>query len=1539
MAKCGYTLLGRSFGSELELNNFLLNNKHSIDLGRVSDIVFSLNSKKDEVVSILDNKLSWATKIQRIKRNPNSILDDEDIDPESVKPYKGVTSALRLFKQPNGKQFVPNFDLDNYKNNDLFPRWAEKGYNQAEAELLGKEAGVPVNPSEFELAFNSLVGKWDLLGKVGTSLHKVAELFWKGKSLSEIIQDSEVNNYLDAATASQMYGHMEVLRNQLINLHGGGDPANVKFYPEYVVTGDTQANDDDGNPIKLLGIIDLLVVDSDGQVHIYDYKTSDKALTGWNETKKLTFDYQLAVYRQLLEQYGVPVNSSMLGIIPFTMQQFDGTTGSFESLATPTYMVNGNKEINIDYRSRNPRLAYEGASAFITNNVESIMPVEPKEDLITKDFVEHMSTGFTKLFPGYKFNRELNDATLEALKKDVRFNPSTNKWTLPDLKNPGKTLTFDSQAEAYKALESYHEALLSSKTRATERLIGNIRTAINTGNTNFLPLSNRKIKGHSAGWFIKECSRYCNSEWKVMDVPELTSLGMMLLFNKRAKYFDVLVLDNTPLKTQLKFKKGTTVLGEYASNVELEQRGIPALEGIVGNIDLMKAMLALNELPDLFREGKFKLGEIRVLNQKDETGMHTSAWQLMQNFNELTKNGRAGVDNNFSTGRIQFLENYQLAYYNMVQFCALGREQSKLNNVLSEFETNPIILDHSIENLIKMKKMLEQEYPNLTETKTTDFSSPPGIVYGYLLKAIKDLRGMHYVQEVRDGSKIALLIDNPDVMESANLRNMYKVTTDGLVHLRTNLNNFAAEMRTAMEKFWKAKGYSTERRNLIGDQLSLFKNMFVKDRDGNIDSRMRVKSPFVDRTLDAAEKEFLTFWLDRLNRYRFQNISESDLEEMRLDPDSAYYDVPLMEASSATKVQEGGKGLISWFKRKVDQFRNPKEWADRLITGALDSEHGEQLKEDMEKYEMIDMFEYSDNQTSRSNALEEHDTVFFETNLNDIIYSYAFVKERKKAYDEILPVVKATMVDMLMEANFQNLDIKNTVGYTKDYVKNKIIGQTLVPENLKGLSHYMGMIRNFTTTAALGFSPKSGLFQMMEGFWKNAGKAIIRPMGTNQFGWDEVQQAMKWVAGDMKDHFKIVSLGELINEQYAINDFDSNVYDKRLRGEPGFINFQGKMLWTTSAPDYFNRMTLFVAQMIKDGCIDAYSKKGNSLVYDWKKDKRFSAYAAGNKSDSKYGYQKALYEAMIDQFRNEGWKNDKGQPISYGDDLPMAYTNKEAQSLKSFADQTYGYYSHETQMMLKSYFLGAQYMQFRTYWSALKNRYFLRGGVYSQGNFQQLVDEAGNKVYKKLVTINGVQQYVQTTENTGEPFMVWRGNWQEGIFMSIRDGFKDMLEGFRDDGLAGAWKGAKEFWRTDNEEQRRVRHANLKQFTYDMALWTLIGGLLGYFLTQLLKEQQKADKGRNLSWGDVMLRDAESILVSSLVTSTDDLGAFESMLSPLTDWTPPSFRMLTNIWNDGCAVITGDKDFSKAVINNIGVLRQTRNFWCDASEAVESAIE
>jgi hypothetical protein len=38
-----------------------------------------------------------------------------------------------------------------------------------------------------------------------------------------------------------------------------------------------------------------------------------------------------------------------------------------------------------------------------------------------------------------------------------------------------------------------------------------------------------------------------------------------------------------------------------------------------------------------------------------------------------------------------------------------------------------------------------------------------------------------------------------------------------------------------------------------------------------------------------------------------------------------------------------------------------------------------------------------------------------------------------------------------------------------------------------------------------------------------------------------------WLLGDAKNHFKVVSMGELINEQYGINDQDINVLADRLR--------------------------------------------------------------------------------------------------------------------------------------------------------------------------------------------------------------------------------------------------------------------------------------------------------------------------------------------------------------------------------------------------------
>jgi hypothetical protein len=61
--------------------------------------------------------------------------------------------------------------------------------------------------------------------------------------------------------------------------------------------------------------------------------------------------------------------------------------------------------------------------------------------------------------------------------------------------------------------------------------------------------------------------------------------------------------------------------------------------------------------------------------------------------------------------------------------------------------------------------------------------------------------------------------------------------------------------------------------------------------------------------------------------------------------------------------------------------------------------------------------------------------------------------------------------------------------------------------------------------------------------------------------------------------------------------------------------------------------------------------------------------------------------------------------------LPRAYTNQQAESMKSLADNIYGYYTHEKKSMVHATLIGTMWMQFKTYWSGKKNQYLAQGGV------------------------------------------------------------------------------------------------------------------------------------------------------------------------------------------------------------------------------------
>ena len=152
------------------------------------------------------------------------------------------------------------------------------------------------------------------------------------------------------------------------------------------------------------------------------------------------------------------------------------------------------------------------------------------------------------------------------------------------------------------------------------------------------------------------------------------------------------------------------------------------------------------------------------------------------------------------------------------------------------------------------------------------------------------------------------------------------------------------------------------------------------------------------------------------------------------------------------------------------------------------------------------------------------------------------------------------------------------------------------------------------------------------------------------------------------------------------------------------------MFATSTGGDYFNRLAILLARMIKDGSYEAHSMKGNTLVYDPRKDKRFSYYLAerekykdadGNytkkSGDSLYNEQRNLYLLMIEQFNSEYAIVGEGH-LTEKDLIPKAYTLKERNSIKAMADRVYGAYDKDAQAQVNNKLAGIAFFQFMQYW-------------------------------------------------------------------------------------------------------------------------------------------------------------------------------------------------------------------------------------------------
>lgn len=143
--------------------------------------------------------------------------------------------------------------------------------------------------------------------------------------------------------------------------------------------------------------------------------------------------------------------------------------------------------------------------------------------------------------------------------------------------------------------------------------------------------------------------------------------------------------------------------------------------------------------------------------------------------------------------------------------------------------------------------------------------------------------------------------------------------------------------------------------------------------------------------------------------------------------------------------------------------------------------------------------------------------------------------------------------------------------------------------------------------------------------------------------------------------------------RYRLSNCDTAAIAERAkRGTGGLMNPYTASFGTLRAPDFLNRMVLFTARCMQDGCWDAFDMVDGKLVYDPRKDERFRDYFDGAKGSKEYLAAKSRYFTAVLEYNNT---HKQSKPINIAEDLlPEPYTDKEIKSIKEFSDGIYGAY-------------------------------------------------------------------------------------------------------------------------------------------------------------------------------------------------------------------------------------------------------------------------
>ncbi len=1567
---CKYYYKGHVFQNEYQLDDFLLE-KAPFE-PTMGDLVFSMSTAQlnisQQLSTIAKDSHEAQKKYKELLNSSKAIYnEDGDITVEDP-PYIGVNKFLSGLKNESGELLFPEFRKEEYWSR-RYSKWKIGEFTEQEIEEFELDQNnLPkiTDETEHKKLREQMENKWKIQAKSGTAIHSVLQIcFQKQKGIYNFtLNDNELKQLIDQSIKDKQYlndvviqqaiDYARKLNSDLVYKFG----ENLAFYPEFMITQDTNVIHD-GKPTTLMGIIDLLIVDNTGKIHILDYKTSIHDYGDFSQAKKNAYSYQLATYQRMLQKYGLNTYEGDMLVAPIQMLNFrkEGDTYTYDGIISPKSFIS----INISLNSNK-----------MWDNIDEFMPAPFKLSITTEKAMQTTSEIMSEWFPYFGSMREITrENVIKRLKKYKALEPDENgKYIWRRYKK--EPIIATSESEFIDKVFKYEQSLPAYRLRSTGETKAAIKQAMKNGiqNTDFPSPIITPTEG-SITWLQDTLSPYCNGSWKVEDNELLESFGIITLKTKDGvlpEQIDFIrvstnyLYDNyrSKLDSDNPLKSRTLLTGTYEPDVVQQSKsGSMMAKATTGNIELMETMLLINQMDGM--EGR-TIGNIQIVNPVYANGISLNNEQLMYCWNELNRHKSVAV-NKISNGTIKFATRYEQArqLFNHLMFEGEEKDWKDGYQIIGQLRGCRSVLDENInassEDKIRALRNLLNKLNSASTKKNgvnlldkiystqNELNSKEIALHNAILFAIAQLKGFKFTQQLTDHDKFiesleiwkhgvsGTYTDNPGNANSETLNLVTTLVTEAYQNVRDEIQREKVKINELVNKLKEEAQFGALKENTVGNQVNLYSNMVENTADGDF----LFKNP--DR-LKGAQKKFLEFALYKINKNRFPKLTDEELQEMQNNNNIEYYRVPLARGGQDSVAST--RSLLQALRSKLRQFtpQNAFKNAREKLEGIFNSD--EEVRDQQRSqllFKMTNMFDGGEVASKRIDKIKEIGIENLEHNLETLLYKHLFAYSVKNNIDGVFPMIKAAMIHISTQGAIQNNKFDKDISYLTNYIRNKIFNQSIIDPKLQGLANKLGLIKQAASTFTLAFSPVQFVYQSLQGLWIDISLMIRKPDGTDAFTFNHFKKALKLVYSDLSHYSNKPTLCQLFNELYGLNDMDMNTYTERIsQAKRGIWNFGNFMFKFASRPDFYNRMSIFISQMLGDGCLDAHhiSDKGE-LIYDWKLDKRFSKFAANptlKTSDPEYNKQKSLYYIVAKQFVNEHAKtiNEKGEVVDFELNmekpmaLPRAYTNKQAESIKSLSDDIYGYYSHEKKSLIMSTTLGSMWLQFKTYWSGKKNQYLQPGGVRLRGKWEQ-VEREGKKYYYQ-VDSKGNVQYDEplTTQETVAPAIQWKGQWQEGIILTLADIVRNSYNaGLFDRGLhLSAFKeGWNQKWNNSDENLQLAYRNNIKQFGYDLMMFLIGGCIVGALLGDWLDELKK-DNIKNKDFVTGLGIAAANIAVMSVKNSFMDFNAVESIGGAITQWTPFSFewgaRISKNIWN----VAMGDEDFWDGVVKTSGGLKQIK---------------